>query len=105
MFHGDLHPAAPQPAPAPGIHDGPPDSPPAPHSLAPKGPGLTFEGDHYVVNPSAAGGQLWGLRVQEPFHVADAVAVDGLSAQSQRGGRVHLRDVVLTGREAEKEGA
>ena len=104
MSYGDLHPAAPQPVPAPGIHDGPPDSPLIPQPCT-QDLGLTFEGDHYVVNPSAAGGQLWGLCVQEPFHVADAVAVDGLGAQSQRGGRVHLRDVVLTGREGEKGGA
>ena len=35
--------------------------------------------------------------------MADTVAVDGLSAQSQRGGWVHLRYVVLTGREGRKE--
>lgn len=35
--------------------------------------------------------------------MANTVAVDGLGAQSQRGGWVHLRDVVLTGREGRKE--
>lgn len=58
---------------------------------------LTFEGHGYVGDAAAARGQLRGLRVQHPLHVADAVAVDGLGAEPQGGRRVHPGNVVLTG--------
>lgn len=65
---------------------------------------LTFEGDRYVVDASAAGRHVWRLRVQHPLHVADAVAMDGLGAQSQGGGWVHLRNVVLIEKKGKKKG-
>lgn len=69
--------------------------PPAPVPPQPRAR-LTFEGDRDVIDPSAAGRHLGGLGVQHPLHVADAVALDGLGAEPQGGGWVHLGNIVLT---------
>lgn len=75
-----------------------------PVSLHPKRQRLTFEGDRYVVDAPAAGRHLWGLCIQYSLHMADAIAMDGLGAQSKGGGWVHLRNIVLTDKKRRKKG-
>lgn len=61
---------------------------------------LTFERHNDAGQAPTAQGQLRGLRVQHPLDVADAVAVDRLGAEPQRGCRIHLGDVILHGGQA-----
>lgn len=73
-----------------------------PHYL-PKSQRLTFEGDGYVIHTPAARRHLRRLGIQHSLHMAEAIAMDRLSAQPQGGGWVHFRNVVLVEEAGDQE--